>query len=149
MKSLVARTSVIVAMTGIALGVAAGPAAAADNEFQLDIKNAKDRIVVSAYGTYDRMMSIPERPVPPVRVSGTLAVNADKCGVVQIAYNAPTDALAWNTVGKLCGKGKTNYTATANLLRGGFQPGLRLCAGTSVKKAEKGANCEYFTPAAG
>ncbi|MEV6595832.1 hypothetical protein AB0M36_03100 [Actinoplanes sp. NPDC051346] len=143
MKSLVARTSVIVAMAGIAVGAMAGPAAALDNGFEL----AKGS--VSAYGTYDRMMSIPERPVPPIRVSGTLAVNsANQCGVVQIAYNGPTDGIEWRTFGKLCGKGKTNFTTTSNLLFGGFQPEVRLCKGTSVKKAERGTSCDTFTPVA-
>ncbi|OJF13939.1 hypothetical protein [Couchioplanes caeruleus] len=142
MKSL-ARACVIVTMAGIAVGALAGPASAADNTFELATGS------VSAYGTYDRMMSIPERPVPPIRVSGTLAVNsANRCGVVQIAYNGPADGIEWRTFGQLCGKGKTNYTTTSNMLFGGFQPQVRLCKGTSVKKAERGTSCDTFTPVA-
>ncbi|GAB1642928.1 hypothetical protein [Krasilnikovia sp. MM14-A1259] len=144
MKSLAARTLGIVAMAGIAVGVAAAPAAAAlDNTFELATGS------VSAYGTYDRMMSIPEHPVPPIRISGTLAVNsATACGVVQVAYNGPTDGIEWRTFGTLCGKGKTNYTTTSNLLFGGFQPAVRLCKGTTVKKAERGTACDTYMPAA-
>ncbi|MEU4625443.1 hypothetical protein AB0G04_36415 [Actinoplanes sp. NPDC023801] len=143
MKSLVARTFGIVAMAGFAIGVTAGPAAAADNTFDLATGS------VSAYGTYDRMMSIPEQPVAPIRITGTLAVNSAKqCGVVQVAYNGPADGIEWRTFGKFCGKGKTNFTTTSNLLFGGFQPEVRLCKGTTVKKAERGTSCDAFTPAA-
>ncbi|RZU53857.1 hypothetical protein EV385_5791 [Krasilnikovia cinnamomea] len=144
MKSLAVRALGIVAMAGLAVGVSAAPAAATlDNTFELSVGS------VSAYGTYDRMMSIPERPVAPIRISGTLAVNSAKaCGVVQVAYNGPTDAIEWRTFGQLCGKGKTNFTTTSNLLFGGFQPGVRLCKGTTVKRAERGTSCDTFIPAA-
>lgn len=143
MKSLVARTLGIVAMAGIGLGAGAAPAAAAlGNTFELATGS------VSAYGTYDRMMSIPEHPVAPIRISGTLAVNSAKCGVVQVAYNGPTDGIEWRTFGALCGKGKTNYTTTSNFLFGGFQPQVRLCKGTTVTKAERGSSCDTFTPVA-
>ncbi|MEU7904591.1 hypothetical protein [Actinoplanes sp. NPDC049118] len=144
MKSLAVRTLGIVAMAGFTVGVTAAPAAAAlDNTFELSTAS------VSAYGTYDRMMSIPERPVPPIRISGTLAVNsANACGVVQVAYNGPTDGIEWRTFGSLCGKGKTNFTTTSVLLFGGFEPEVRLCRGTTVKKAERGTACDTFTPAA-
>ncbi|MFI7601515.1 hypothetical protein [Actinoplanes sp. NPDC049681] len=143
MKSLAARTLGIIAMAGFGLAATAAPAAAAaGNTFELATGS------VSAYGTYDRMMGIPEQPVAPIRISGTLAVNSTKCGVVQVAYNGPADAIEWRTFAHLCGKGKTNYTTTANLLFGGFQPQVRVCKGTTVVKAERGSSCDTFTPAA-
>lgn len=102
----------------------------------------------STYGTYDQMMSIPERPVPPIAVSGTLAVNGRQCAVVQIAYNGPTDAIAWKTISGLCNPGKTNYRTTSELLRGGAKPPLRLCAGTGARKAAQGLSCRVYTPPA-
>jgi hypothetical protein len=116
---------------------------AADNTFDLTAGR------VSAYGTYDRMMSIPERPVPPIKVQGTLAVNGrGRCGVVQIAANGPADGIEWRTLASLCGRGKTNYTATSELLWGGAEPALRLCAGATVRRAEQGRDCDVHTPTA-
>ncbi|BCJ39401.1 hypothetical protein GCM10010168_63510 [Actinoplanes ianthinogenes] len=138
-------------MKNIALGALAGlgliltaasPAVAADNTFELAAGPA------SAYGTYDRMMSFPERPVPPVRVQGTLAVNSrSRCGVVQIAGNGPADGIVWRTVASLCGPGKTNFSATAELLWGGAEPDVRVCAGSTVRRAERGGNCDVRTAA--
>ncbi|MGX6604571.1 hypothetical protein ACWKSP_20930 [Micromonosporaceae bacterium Da 78-11] len=140
MKSLVTLGALAVAMT-----VAASPASAATRDtFELTAG------VASAYGTYHRMMSIPERPVPPVQVSGTLAVNGShRCGVVQIAYNGPADGIEWRTLSHLCGPGKTNFRASTNLLWGGAQPQLRLCKGGTVAKAERGLRCDVYTPVAG
>ncbi|GAA4606483.1 hypothetical protein BJY16_005855 [Actinoplanes octamycinicus] len=138
-------------MKNVALGALAGlgmvltlasPAVAADNSFELAAGPA------SAYGTYDRMMSIPERPVPPVKVQGTLAMNSrNRCGVVQIAANGPADGLVWHTLTSLCGPGKTNFNTTSALLWGGAEPDLRVCAGATVRRAERGGNCDVHTRA--
>ncbi|GIF15857.1 hypothetical protein [Actinoplanes teichomyceticus] len=135
-----------------ALGVLAGvgavlamgaPAAAADHTFDLATGGA------AAYGTYDRMMSIPERPVPPIRVQGTLALNGrNRCAVVQIAANGPADGIEWRTLNSLCQPGKTNFSAASDYLWGGFEPGLRLCVGATVQRAEQGRDCDVHTPAA-
>src|SRR3954454_9103247 len=124
MKRLVSRTLCALAGAGLAVVAAAPPAAAADDSFRLAAGSA------SAYGTYRLMMSIPENPVPPVAVDGTLAVNQrNRCAVVQIAYNGPADGLEWRTLTRLCGRGKTNFQARADYLWGGFMPRLRLCTG--------------------
>ncbi|SDS83857.1 hypothetical protein [Actinoplanes derwentensis] len=116
-------------------------AAAPANAFSLSTAGA------SAYGSYDRMMSIPERPVPPIAVSGTLAVNRPgQCAVVQIAYNGPADGIAWRTLSGLCRPGKTNFRATSQLLWGGAEPPLRLCAGPTTRIAEQGRNCDVYRP---
>lgn len=143
MKSFVSRAVGVIAVAGAAIALAATPALAADNTFELAAGKA------TAYGTYDRMMSIPERPVPPIAVNGTLAVNGrDRCAVVQIAYNGPADGIEWRTLNSLCRPGKTNFAARSELLWGGFQPEVRLCTGVTVKRAELGRNCDVFTPAA-
>ncbi|GIF40503.1 hypothetical protein [Actinoplanes xinjiangensis] len=143
MKSFVTRTLSILAGAGTVVALAATPALAADNTFELAVGKA------SAYGTYDRMMSIPERPVPPVAVNGTLAVNSrNRCAVVQIAYNGPADGIEWRTLNSLCRPGKTNFAARSEFLWGGGRPEVRLCAGNTVARAEQGRNCDVFTPAA-
>jgi hypothetical protein len=131
------------ALAGVGAVLAmASPAMAADNTFDLSAGRA------SAYGTYDRMMSIPERPVPPVKVQGTLAMNGrNRCGVVQIAFNGPADGIEWRTLAGLCTPGKTNYTATSELLWGGAEPALRVCTGTTVRRAEQGRVCDVHSPA--
>ncbi|GAB2688835.1 hypothetical protein [Thalassiella azotivora] len=144
MTSLVARTLGTVALVGAAIGAAAVPAAAVDNTFQLAHGG------VTASGTYDRMMSIPERPVPPVRVAGTLVVDsANRCGVVQIAQSGPADRTVWHTVAGRCGAGATTFTVNADLLRGSVDPDVRLCEGATPWQAVRGASCTSFTPAAG
>jgi hypothetical protein len=143
MNSLTRRALVIFAGAGSAVAMAATPALAVDNSFALAAGKA------TAYGTYDRMMSIPERPVPPVAVNGTLAMNGrNRCAVVQIAYNGPADGIEWRTLNSLCRPGKTNFAARSEFLWGGGRPELRLCAGTTVARAEQGRNCDVFTPAA-
>jgi hypothetical protein len=143
MNTFFSRALGIVAGAGALLALTAGPALAADNTFEMAAGKA------TAYGTYDRMMSIPERPVPPVAVNGTLAVNGrNQCAVVQIAYNGPADGIEWRTMNSLCGRGKTNFAARSELLWGGGQPDLRLCAGATVKRAELGRNCGTFSPVA-
>ncbi|GIE34260.1 hypothetical protein Ait01nite_073050 [Actinoplanes italicus] len=137
------RITAIIVGAGAAVVMAATPALAADNTFELSAGRA------TAYGTYDRMMSIPERPVPPVAVNGTLAVNGRaRCAVVQIAYNGPADGIEWRTLNSLCGRGKTGFSARSEFLWGGSQPEVRLCTGSTVARAERGRDCDVFTPAA-
>ncbi|MGY0003971.1 hypothetical protein [Micromonospora sp. I033] len=141
MKRLVLRTLCALAGTGIAVVAAAPPAAAADDTFQLAAGGA------TAYGTYRLMMSIPERPVPPIAVDGTLAVNhRDRCAVVQIAHNGPADGIEWRTLASLCRPGRTNFQARADHLWGGFTPDLRLCTGRTVERAEQGHRCDVHDP---
>jgi hypothetical protein len=141
MQSLVTRTIGILAGAGIAVTMAAVPAAAAGRTFDLSAR------AVTAHGSYDTMMSIPERPVPPVQIRGTLAVTKrDRCGVVQIAYNGPADGIEWRTLSTLCGRGKTTFLARSGYLWGGFTPGLRLCSGRTVERAERGRQCDIHTP---
>jgi hypothetical protein len=143
MKRLVSRTLGALAGAGLAVVAAAPPAAAADDTFQLAAGSA------TAYGTYRLMMSIPENPVSPVAVDGTLALNQrHRCAVVQIAYNGPADGLEWRTLTRLCGRGRTNFQARADYLRGGLPPRLRLCAGRTVAQAEQGDRCDVHAPAA-
>ncbi len=121
----------------------AAPARGAGNTFALAANKT------SAYGTYDRMMGIPGRPVPPVAVNGTLAVDQLlRCGVVQIAYNGPADGIAWRTVGSRCRPGKSAFRAQSEFLRGGAKPALRLCSGLTVRFAERSRACDVFTPPA-
>jgi hypothetical protein len=143
MKSRIHRFVAALAGAGLAVVATAAPAVAstADNRFDLSAGSA------SAYGTYDHMMSIPERPVPPVLVTGTLAVNKPKkCAVAQIAYNGPADGIEWRTLTTLCGPGKTNFKAQSGYLWGGAQPQLRLCVGKSLKWAKRGIRCDVHTP---
>jgi hypothetical protein len=143
MNSFASRALVIIAGAGTVVALAAAPALAAGNTFTLTAGKA------SAYGTYDRMMSIPERPVPPVAVNGTLAMNGrNRCAVVQIAYNGPADGIEWRTLNSLCGRGKTNFAARSEFLWGGGRPEVRLCTGNTVARAEQGRDCDVFTPAA-
>ncbi|WP_446210205.1 hypothetical protein [Micromonospora sp. IBSANI012] len=142
MTSLGVRMLGAVAVTGIAVAAGASPATASvDSDFALESAR------VTAYGSYEMMMSIPERPVPPVAVNGTLAVNAPgRCGVVQIATNGPADELVWRTFAALCTPGKTTVQTRSELLWGGFKPRLRLCVGTTVARAERGRVCDTYTP---
>ncbi|MEV8510612.1 hypothetical protein AB0368_38085 [Actinoplanes sp. NPDC051475] len=141
MKKLTVSGLGVLAGVGVALAMVS-PAAAAGNTFELAAGSA------TAYGTYDRMMSIPEQPVAPVKVKGTLALNGrSRCAVVQIADSGPADGIEWRTLNGLCRPGKTNFAATSDLLRGGFEPELRLCVGTTLKRAEEGRNCDVRTSA--
>jgi hypothetical protein len=102
---------------------------------------------VTAYGWYQMRRSIPERPVPPIAVSGTLAVNSHtQCGVIQLAGNGPADGIVWSTLAHLCGRGKTNYRTGTSYLWGGAKPQLRLCTGATQAKAERGHTCDVYPP---
>ena len=143
MRSISVRAFSILAGAGLAVAFAATPAMADGNTFDLTAGSA------TAYGTYDMMMSIPERPVPPVAVDGTLAVDSrHRCAVVQIARNGPADGIEWHTVTSLCRPGKTGFRARSGLLWGGAKPELRLCVGTTLKRAERGHTCATHTPPA-
>ena len=143
MTSFTTRAITVLTGAGVAVTMAAAPAVAVDNTFTMAVGRTW------AHGTYDRMMSIPERPVPPVAVDGTLAVNGlFRCAVVQIAYNGPTDGIAWRTLTGRCRPGKTGFSARSEHLRGGAKPPLRLCTGITVKRAEQSRACDVFTPPA-
>jgi hypothetical protein len=142
MKNIAVSAFGALAAAGTVLAMGS-PAAAADNAVDLVAGGA------TAYGAYNLMMSIPERPVPPVKVDGTLALNRrGQCAVVQIAYNGPADGIEWRTLNSLCRPGKTNFAVTSGYLWGGFRPELRLCVGATVKRAEQGNTCDVHTPAA-
>jgi hypothetical protein len=142
MPSFVTRAIGVLAGAGITVTLAAVPAAAAGPTFDLSTRGA------AAHGRYDIMMSIPERPVPPVQISGTLAVTErNRCAVVQIAYNGPADGIEWRTLRALCGRGKKTFRARSGYLWGGSAPGLRLCSGRSVPQAELGRRCDVHRPA--
>ncbi|OJF13994.1 hypothetical protein BG844_12220 [Couchioplanes caeruleus subsp. caeruleus] len=120
---------------------AGGTAVAHDTEFRLSVGRA------AATGFYDLAMSIPERPVPPVVVGGTLANHARSgCGVVQLAANGPADEIVWPTLAYVCGPGQTAFQARSSYLFGGAKPPLRLCVGPTVAQAESGRHCDVYTP---
>ena len=143
MPSGVTRIIGVLAGTGIAVTLAAAPAAAAGPTFHLRVP------AVTASGSYHIVLSIPERPVLPIQVRGTLTVSKrDRCGVVQIAYNGPADGIRWRTVGKRCGRGQTAFRARSGYLWGGLTPALRLCSGRTVERAERGRQCDVHRPPA-
>ncbi|MFI7541837.1 hypothetical protein [Actinoplanes sp. NPDC049599] len=143
MQSLVTRAVGVLAAAGVAVGLAAVPAAAAGPTFDLSARG------VTAYGRYDVMMSIPERPVPPIQIRGTLAVTRhDRCGVIQLAENGPADGIEWRTLRARCGRGTTTFRARTGYLWGGATPGLRLCSGRTVRRAELARQCDVHQPAA-
>jgi hypothetical protein len=141
MQSLVIRSIGVLAGAGIAATMAAAPAAAAGPTFDLSTRSA------TARGSYHVMMGLPERPIPPIQVRGTLVVTKRNwCGVVQIAYNGPADGIQWRTVGKLCGRSRTTFVARSGYLWGGAAPGLRLCSGRTVERAERSRQCDVHRP---
>ncbi|MBU2664015.1 hypothetical protein KOI35_10990 [Actinoplanes bogorensis] len=144
MRSLVLRTLGGLVAAGLGLGVAAAPAtAAATNEFRLTAGNAV------GYGTYQQMMSIPERPVPPISITGTLAARSLwRCAVIQVGRSGPADGLEWQTVGRHCGPGRTSFRAQANYMFRAVNPPVRLCAGWNVNQAERGRRCDLYRPPA-
>ena len=143
MRSLVLRTLGGLAAAGIALGAAAAPAAAADTAtFRLATAGA------AGYGTYERMMSLPEQPVPPFRITGTLVGRSwFRCAVIQVGRSGPADGLEWRTVGRQCGPGRTSFRAQASYLFRGVQPPVRLCSGWTTAQAERGRQCDVYQPA--
>ncbi|GAA3342244.1 hypothetical protein GCM10020358_36510 [Amorphoplanes nipponensis] len=143
MPSPVTRFTAILAGAGLALAGAAAPAAAAGPTFALRAGAA------TASGSYAFMMSIPERPVPPIRIRGTLTVaGPGRCGVVQLAQNGPADGIEWRTLARRCGPGRRAFGAEPGYLWGGFAPQLRLCVGRTVAKAELGRRCAVHHPPA-
>jgi hypothetical protein len=142
MRSLVLRTLGGLVAAGVGLGVAATPAAAAENStFRLAAGG------VVGYGTYRHMMSNPERPVPPIQIAGTLVGRSPaRCAVAQVAYSGPADGIEWRTFSTLCGSGRTSFRIQASYLFRGVQPPVRLCAGRTPAQAERGRQCDQFRP---
>ena len=144
MRSLVIRALGGVVAAGIGLGVAAAPAAATGNSMFRLVTDA-----VHAHGSYERMMSIPERPVPPFRITGTLTGRSLwRCAVIQVARSGPADGLEWHTFGRHCGRGRTAVRVQASYLFRGVEPSVRLCAGWTVAQAERGRRCDVYQPPA-
>jgi hypothetical protein len=141
-RSLVLRTIGALVAAGIGLGVAAAPASAAgDNTFRLTTGG------VVGSGTYDHMMSIPEQPVPPIRITGTLTGRSYfRCAVIQVGRSGPADGLEWHTFGRHCGPGRTKFRVQANYMFRGVQPPVRLCSGWSPRQAERGRQCDLYRP---
>jgi len=138
------RSLVLSTLAGVALTAAATPAAAAEpGQFRLMAGS------VVAHGKYERMMSIPEQPVPPFRITGTLTGRSlFRCAVVQVGGSGPADGLEWRTVARHCGPGRTPFRAEASYLFRGVQPPVRLCAGWATKQAEGGRQCDQYRPPA-
>ncbi len=131
-------------MAGLGLGIAAAPAAAAPTStFRLTAGG------VAAHGTYRHMMGNPERPVPPFRITGTLAGRSlFGCAVIQVGRSGPADGLEWRTFGRHCGPGRTQVRVEASYLFRGVKPPVRLCAGRTPAQAERGRDCDEYRPAA-
>ncbi|MGK5685453.1 hypothetical protein [Actinoplanes sp. URMC 104] len=144
MRSFVSRTLGGLVAAAVGLGVAATPAAAATStSFRL----VADGVV--GYGTYEHMMGSPERPVPPIRIAGTLVGRSPlRCAVIQVARSGPADGLEWRTFGRHCGRGRTDVRVQTSYLFRGVQPPVRLCAGWSVAQAERARRCDQFRPPA-
>ncbi|MBM2615997.1 hypothetical protein JIG36_10560 [Actinoplanes sp. LDG1-06] len=144
MRSLVHRALGGVVAAGIGLGVAAAPAAAATTtNFRLSTSG------VVGHGTYAQMMSNPERPVPPFRITGTLVGHSPfRCAVIQVARSGPTDGVEWDTFGRQCGPGRTNVRVQTSYLFRGVKPPVRLCGGWTVAQAARGTQCDLFRPPA-
>lgn len=142
MQSLALRTLGAVVAAGLGLSVAAVPAAAAESSrFRLVAGGAV------AHGTYHRMMSVPERPVPPFSIAGSLVGRHPlRCAVVQVAGSGPADGLEWRTVGKQCGRGRTGFRVQTSYLFRGVKPPVRLCAGWTMVQAERGRRCDVYRP---
>ncbi|MEV6601489.1 hypothetical protein AB0M36_32250 [Actinoplanes sp. NPDC051346] len=142
MTSIAIRALTIGAAAAIVGAAGASPAGAVgDSDFQLAVGRA------AATGSYELVMSIPERPVPPVAVRGTLTTNGrNGCAVVQLAANGPADEIIWPTLTHLCGPGATDFQARSSYLFGGAKPPLRLCVGPTVATAESGRRCDVYTP---
>ncbi|GGQ73611.1 hypothetical protein [Couchioplanes azureus] len=163
MTTVAIRALAVCLTAGIACAAGASPAVAAGDPGAAagGTAAAADRTAVAAEGTefelsagrvtatgiYDLAMSIPERPVPPVVVSGTLAnYGRTGCGVVQLAANGPADEIVWPTLAYVCGPGRTAFQARSAYLFGGAKPPLRLCVGPTLAHAESGRHCDVYTP---
>ncbi|MCO8269084.1 hypothetical protein M1L60_00610 [Actinoplanes sp. TRM 88003] len=142
MRSLVLRTLGVLIAAGIGATATAGPAAATgNNTFRL----VSGGVVAS--GSYDHMMSIPEQPAPPIRVTGTLTGrDYFRCAVIQVGRSGPADGLEWQTFGRHCGPGRTKVRVQANYMFRGVQPPVRLCSGWSLRQAEQGRQCDLYRP---
>ncbi|MBL7255648.1 hypothetical protein [Paractinoplanes lichenicola] len=138
------RSLVIAFAAVVGLGVAAAPASAAgSNQFRLSAGS------VVGYGMYENMMSIPERPVPPFRITGTMAGRSlFRCAVIQVGQSGPADGLEWRTFGKHCGPGRSSFRVQASYMFRGVKPPVRLCAGVTPAQAERGRQCDLYRPSA-
>ena len=144
MRSLVFRALGGLVIAGIGLGVAATPAAAGDTTtFRLVTRGAV------GYGTYEHRVSVPDRPVAPIRITGTLAGRGVfRCAVMQVARSGPADGIEWRTFGRHCGPGRTGFRVQASYLFRGVKPAVRLCSGRTVSQAERGRRCDLYQPPA-
>lgn len=144
MRSFVARTLSGLVAVATGLGVAAAPAAAAGPPtFRLAAGG------VVAQGSYEHIVSVPERPVPPILVAGHLSGRAKgRCAVIQVARSGPADGIEWQTFGRHCGRGRTGFRVQTSYLFRGVQPPVRLCPGRTVSQAERGRHCAVYQPAA-
>jgi hypothetical protein len=138
------RTLSCVVAAGVSLSVASAPAAAADSStFRLVAGG------VVGHGTYERVSSIPEQPVPPFRIAGTLAGRSPfRCAVIQVARSGPADGIEWQTFGRHCGPGRTKFRVQASYLFRGVKPPVRLCAGRTTHQAERARQCDQYRPPA-
>lgn len=142
MRSFVARTLSGLAATAAVLSVAAAPAAAGPPTFRLTAGG------VVAHGIYERVVSVPERPVPPILVAGSLAGRGRaRCAVIQVARSGPADGIEWQTFGRHCGTGRSGFRVQTSYLFRGVQPPVRLCAGRTVSQAERARVCDVYRPA--
>ncbi|WP_344171621.1 hypothetical protein [Pilimelia columellifera] len=129
------------ALTTSAIGVVsavavASPASAAyEHKFEIGTRSSAATLA----GSYESMMGIPENPPPPIAVEGTINLrNRNTCGIVQVSGDGPADELVWRTIVSTCRRG-TTFNERVSLMRGGFAPSLRLCAGRAVAAAELAA----------
>lgn len=139
MRSLVLRTLGGLFASSVCLGVAAAPAEAAETtKFRLTAGG------VVGSGTYEHMAG---QPVPPIRITGTLIGRSRfHCAVIQVARSGPADGIEWQTFGRHCGPGRTRFRVQASYLFRGVKPPVRLCAGRTMRQAERGRQCDQYQP---
>nr|WP_296065366.1 hypothetical protein [uncultured Actinoplanes sp.] len=143
MRSLVLRTLGGLVAAGVGLGVAAAPAAADTTTFRLATGG------VVGYGTYRHVMSVPERPVPPIRIAATLVGHDPvRCAVIQVARSGPADGIEWHTFGGHCGRGRAGFRIQTSYLFRGVRPPVRLCVGWTASLAQRGRQCDLYRPPA-
>jgi hypothetical protein len=140
MHSLVIRTLAGLVTTGVSLGVAAAPAEAAETtKFKLSIGG------VVAYGTYKHFPSTPKQQTPSIRISGTLVARGS-CAALQVARSGPADGVEWQTSVGHCGAGRSRFQVQTSYMFRGVKPPVRLCAGRTLRQAERGQQCDQYRP---
>ncbi|MEV4345839.1 hypothetical protein AB0J83_15315 [Actinoplanes sp. NPDC049596] len=144
MRSYFLRALGALTAAGVALVAVPTPAAAADpTTFRLGAGG------FVSHGTYAHMMSIPEQPVPPIRITGTLSGRHWlRCAVLQVARSGPADGLEWQTYAHQCGRGRTDFRIQASYLFRGVNPPVRLCTGWTLTQAQRGRSCDLYRPPA-